>query len=608
MLDEPLSAQQILETVQETGIGIWECDINTGEMYCSNNVYEIFGLRRDDFEHTLQHFLTFFPAPDRATFLKQWQAAIRGAGPLDLVHRVARPGLPVCHVRQVGRLVETHGRKLISATVRNVTDEHFKKSRWKILNSIALKLNDMVVITEADMIDEPGPRIVYVNEAFTARTGYDRSEVIGRSPRMLQGPNTQASELARIRAALRASETVRAELVNYTKGGEEFWVELEISPMFDDDGQYTHWVAVERDITERKLSDQALRRSEAQFRAGFEAAAVGETLSEPLTGAIIRANRAFGRMLGYETGELIGQTIWDLTWPEDRAAELTEYGRTLDGEREAYVREKRFVRRNGSPVWGRVSVSVVRISDAVQPLLTVSIIEDIDESHRAKSALEKAKADLEHLLNERTAALAQRDLLLREVYHRVKNNLQIVDSLLMMQAAEVADVGAKAAFLGMRGRLYALGLVHQQLMTSSNLSTFDISSFLHELSDNIVVGGAGPNVKLELTVIPLDVGLDFAIPLGLVVTELVTNCLKHAAFGGQTTIAVTLSQAADGEIVLVVADNGRGYAEDPRAGSTDGALGTRIIRGMVKQLGGTIAVTTKSGTRTEVRLPGPTTP
>src|SRR5205823_1998462 len=162
------------------------------------------------------------------------------------------------------------------------------KSRWKILNSIALKLNDMVVITDDGTVDKTGRRIVYVNDAFTSRTGYARSEVVGKSPRLLQGPNTQANELARIRAAMAASQTVRAEMINYTKSGEEFWVEMEISPMADDNGQFSYWVSVERDITERKLSEQALRRSEAQFRASFEAAAVGETLADPDSSRILR--------------------------------------------------------------------------------------------------------------------------------------------------------------------------------------------------------------------------------------------------------------------------------------------------------------------------------
>lgn len=122
------------------------------------------------------------------------------------------------------------------------------------------RLNDLVLITEAKPISLDGPRIVFVNDAFVRRTGYSREEVLGKTPRILQGPNTQRSELKRIRSALEKWEPVRTELINYTKGGEEFWVEADIVPIADDAGVFTHWVAVERDITERKKSEARIHK------------------------------------------------------------------------------------------------------------------------------------------------------------------------------------------------------------------------------------------------------------------------------------------------------------------------------------------------------------
>jgi len=219
-------------------------------------------------------------------------------------------------------------------------------------------------------------------------------------------------------------------------------------------------------------------------------------------------------------------------------------------------------------------------------------------------------AALEQRVDERTAeltaALAQRDLLLREVYHRVKNNLQTVDGLLIMQARQLADPEARQALQGMRDRVYALGLVHQQLMGSENLQTFDIAPFLDELSTNLVHGGAAQGVTLSVEAVPLDVSLDFAIPLGLLVTELVTNSLKHAFPDGEGEIVVTLDRASDGALVLVVADDGQGYtvgAPTPRAKA---ALGSSIIEGLVAQLKGTIMVESGPGkTRSEIRMMAP---
>ena len=524
----------------------------------------------------------------------------------DITYRIVLPNGAIRHVQETARIFEAPGRRVLSGTIRDVTLEYLQTRRWKLLNTIAVKLNDIVVITEGELIDGSGSPIVYVNDAFTSLTGYDRAEVIGRPQSLLYGPNTDPGELARIRAAMTAFHSVHAELIYYTKSGQEIWLESETWPISDESGLQNHWVTVERDITERKTAEQALRVSEAQFRASFEAASVGQTLVDASTARIVQANQAFARMLGYDPEEIIGRTAWELTWPDDRRAGQAGYEQLIQGRPSAIVREKRYIRQDGTPVWGRVCASVFKTPDPLQPLMTITIIEDIDESRRAKSALEAAKHDLEILLAERTAALTQRDLLLREVYHRVKNNLQIVDSLLMMQAVQVADPAAKLAFTSMRGRLYALGLVHQQLMNSSNLSTFDIASFLVELSENIVEGGAGPDIQLVMKVVPLDVGLDFAIPLGLIVTELVTNSLKHAFVDGRGTIEIALTQSGDGKVLLVISDNGIGYDVvenlDQLANS---ALGTRIVTGMVAQLRGRMVVTSEGGARTEIQLPAP---
>uniref|UniRef100_B0SZC2 histidine kinase n=1 Tax=Caulobacter sp. (strain K31) TaxID=366602 RepID=B0SZC2_CAUSK len=359
-------------------------------------------------------------------------------------------------------------------------------------------------------------------------------------------------------------------------------------------------------LAERALAERALARSEEAFRASFEAAAVGKAQSDPLSGRIIRANRAFAQMLGYEPEEIVGRLGWEFTWPEDRDAEMAEYNRVVADEIPAYVREKRYVRRNGEPFWGRVSASIVRNPETLEPVLTVAVIEDIDETYKAQSALRDATQELELLVEELTSTVSQRDLLLREVYHRVKNNLQIVDSLLVMQARKLSDPEAKQALLGLRGRIYALGLVHGQLMGSKDLRTFDITPFLRELSSNIVDGVAGNEVQLTVQGVPMDVGLDFAIPLGLLVTELVTNSLKHAFPAGVGTIDVGLGRTEEGDVMLTVADNGVGHdgSETPARGVRS-TLGVTIIEGLVAQLKGTIMVRKDNGTRTEIRVAAP---
>lgn len=142
------------------------------------------------------------------------------------------------------------------AFLRDITQRRHAEQQLHLLETCVSRLNDVVLITEADTIDEAGPRIVFVNDAFERMTGYTREQVIGRTPRMLQGPKTGRAELERIRAALSQFKPVRAQLINYTADHREYWIEIDIVPIANAGGVYTHFVAVERDITERKLAEQ----------------------------------------------------------------------------------------------------------------------------------------------------------------------------------------------------------------------------------------------------------------------------------------------------------------------------------------------------------------
>ncbi|HYW57124.1 MAG TPA: EAL domain-containing protein [Polaromonas sp.] len=142
--------------------------------------------------------------------------------------------------------------------MRDITERRQGQEQLLLLQTSISRLNDIVLITEAAPIDAPGPRIVFVNDAFERHTGYTREEVLGKSPRLLQGPRTQREELARIRTALEQAEPVLAELINYKKNGEPFWMSLEIVPVDYFNRGLTHWVAIARDVTARKIAEDEI--------------------------------------------------------------------------------------------------------------------------------------------------------------------------------------------------------------------------------------------------------------------------------------------------------------------------------------------------------------
>ena len=141
---------------------------------------------------------------------------------------------------------------------QDITQQRAEQAQLQLLQTAVSRLNDMVIITEAKALGGAGPRIVFVNDAFERQTGYSLEDAQGHTSRLLWGPNTQRTELDRIRAAMEKWQPVRAEIVIYTKDGSERWLETDITPIADKSGKFTHWVAVERDITERRQQQQEI--------------------------------------------------------------------------------------------------------------------------------------------------------------------------------------------------------------------------------------------------------------------------------------------------------------------------------------------------------------
>lgn len=346
-------------------------------------------------------------------------------------------------------------------------------------------------------------------------------------------------------------------------------------------------------LEEQKTAETALRESEMRMRMAVDSARLGLWEMDYVTNQG-RMNRRMAEITGggfeADTWMALGgpevQTWTARLHPDDVAARNAAVDAVREGRQERVELQMRIAEPDGEWMsltqWRAV---LSRDPETGQPTRGVSLFLDVTERARSETAIRNA--------------LAQRDLLLREVYHRVKNNLQIVDGLLLLQSRRIKDPVAAEALVGLRGRIYALGLVHSQLMSSKNLETFDIAPFLRELTQNIVAGGPSQDVSLEMEVCPLEVNLDIAVPLGLLVTELVTNSLKHAFQGGTGLVRIELARRDDGAVILSVADNGRGGTDGPDIPG----VGSSIISGLVGQLSGKLAVDQQGGRTTTIQFP-----
>ncbi|MFC0263632.1 PAS domain S-box protein [Fontibacter flavus] len=237
-------------------LGIAQVDPNSGKIILVNSFYEtITGYSK---EELLQISFSEITHPeDREKDWEIFRKAMRGEQEYRNEKRYVRKDGSIVWVRlHLAFIRDENGNPYRTVAIcEDITSKKDEEHRLKLLESVITNTNDAILITEAEPFDEPGPRILYVNEAFTKMTGYTADEVIGKSPRLLQGPKSDKEELAKLGKALRNWESCEITTVNYKKSGEEFWINFSVSPVADERGWFTHWVAIERDVTEQKRKE-----------------------------------------------------------------------------------------------------------------------------------------------------------------------------------------------------------------------------------------------------------------------------------------------------------------------------------------------------------------
>ena len=232
---------------------------------------------------------------------------------------------------------------------------------------------------------------------------------------------------------------------------------------------------------------------------------------------------------------------------------------------------------------------------------TIEQIASLTELRQREEQLIATNAQLREVERALRASLEEKDVLMREVHHRVNNNLQIIASLLNLQTSRAVDPAVKEELSVVGNRIHSLSLVHQKLYRSQDLSHIDAGGYVHELCAHLQsafapVTGA---VALVVEAPPQQIPLDSAIHLGLIVNELVTNSLKHGFRDGRGgRLSVSLQRAGADGLVLAIVDDGR-VEESTRRG-----LGMSLVEAMAKRLDGTLTVSRDGGTRTTLTLPG----
>ncbi len=244
--------------------------------------------------------------------------------------------------------------------------------------------------------------------------------------------------------------------------------------------------------------------------------------------------------------------------------------------------------------------------------LLIFILSVLYRNYRVKrqvnTTLETLNLDLEKKNIQLDKRNAENELLLKEIHHRVKNNLEIVSGLLALQAAQTDHSSAQDVMQASQNRVLSMGIIHQKLYQKANLSAIEMKDYFRSLGENILdTFNASGRIVIETRMDPMELDVDTAVPIGLITNELLTNALKYAFPGnadGQVTISIQPGKKKD-ELVFCVSDNGIGRKENNTTGSS--GFGTELVHLLVQQLGGRLSIENNNGTRVSIAFtPGKT--
>ncbi len=447
----------------------------------------------------------------------------------------------------------------------------------------------------------PDGRWLQVNPALCRIVGYSAAELLATNFQAVTHPDDLTADLDHMGRVLAGDiNTYQMEKRYLHKLGHLVWILLSVSLVHDAEGQPLYFISQIQDITERKQAEQALA---AQTQALATERDLMQALMDNIPDTIYfkdtasrftRVNRAQAQFLGLPGPEAaIGRT--DLEFQEPGV------GRELfDEEQRVVMQGQPLLNRvelqhdaDGQPRW--FTSTKVPLWDGGRVVGLVGVSRDITDMKEAESRL--------------LASLQEKEVLLKEIHHRVKNNLQIVSSLLHLQAESINDPRLRDAFDDSQRRVRSMALIHEQLYRSPDLAHIDFDEYVNGLLVYLRRSQVGPGgqVQFRVQIEQVTLELDRAIPLGLMVNELVTNSLKYAFPPGAAAapgaeIWVTAARAADGALTVEVGDTGVGL---PEALDLDhpASMGLQLVQSFVQQLRGQLRVRRRPGTVFSVTIP-----
>lgn len=429
-------------------------------------------------------------------------------------------------------------------------------------------------------------RYVDINEGFTRLTGFTQEDVLGIKSSQL-GIWVIPEDRTRLVEGLQETGVVEnLESVFRCKDGSVKTALM--SARIIKIGNVPHILSITRDITDRKQAEEELRHKEVFLRQSEGIARVGGWKANPETDYLVWTEGVYDIVeapLDYRPGFREALKFFAPEYvPLIKESLLCAIN---DGT--PFSLEVEVITTTGKRLW-----TEVRGLSRMQENNRVSAVGTLQDITSRKQSEELVKASLK-----------EKEVLLREVHHRVKNNMQVISSLLNMQSRNLTEAKVVTMFEASINRIKSMAFVHDKLYQTEGLSRISVRDYIEQLSGHLLsTYSVGSNISLDINVDPLTLGIDTVMPLGILINELVTNSLKHAfPEKGPGKIGISLKNDNGHGLVLTVSDNGIGFPADLDHMDTQ-SMGMQLVVTLVEQLDGTMELNRSNGTEFRIIFRG----
>jgi PAS domain S-box-containing protein len=463
-----------------------------------------------------------------------------------------------------GRLVGFEG-VARDITESRRTEEELKESR-RNLQTVFDAIDESIFFVDGDN------RLLEANRTLAERVGRTVPECVGQDVYTLVPPDVAAHRRPYLERVFATGKPV-----TFDDRRKDRWIHQSMYPVVDEAGRTIRVVVYGTDITERKNLEQILRVSETLYRTLFEVAPMGLTVSDG-DGNIIQSNKEGQRLLGVSEVEHTNRRIdgreWSIVRKDGSPMPADEFASTKALKEGRLVEnvEMGIVKDGGQTTW--INVSAVPIP--LEGYGVVVAYSDITDRLLAEKKVE--------------ALLAEKELILKETHHRIKNNMGTVSGLLRLQAGCQQDSAANAILYDAAGRVQSMMVLYEKLYHSAGFSDLSVKEFLSDLVGRIMgLFKTAREVRVDLAIEDFILGVKILSPLGIIINELITNSMKYAFDGVAQGIIRVSADKAGTRVTLRYDDNGPGLPESAAGGAPSG-FGMQLIALLVQQIKGTLDV------------------